>query len=409
MKKFFAFLMAMAMLLTCAAAVAESTTAVTLDVMQDYRADDPILAQYGEPAPAGQEDLPVILIKHKKHMKLNVTTQPSTVKSAKISAYSEDNKIVSVIGTTITGEKVGQTVVHLIREKEPKAELAVRVIVYMPVRKVTIKAPVKHVEPTESIQLTAQVAPGSANVQTVTWYSSNENIATVDATGKVTGVKRGAVRISAVADDGSFARGSVRIQVTRAMGVGDLIEDQFAAEPEEVQDVLPVDGSDENYYARLDEYDPTDNTVLVSIMDRITIDKEEAESLKVGSNIQIGDETVTVETLQADKFSICINEMYYLDYTDEGGELTASFMSMPLYETVVSGIMEVADDLVFVDGIDPETGTPLDEPVTRTAAEFKEMIQDLDDIGFNADNVYIRFDEDTGVLKRVERYYTPFQ
>ena len=168
-------------------------------------------------------------------------------------------------------------------------------------------------------------------------------------------------------------------------------------------------GSDENYYARLDEYDPTDNTVLVSIMDRITIDKEEAESLKVGSNIQIGDETVTVETLQADKFSICINEMYYLDYTDGGGELTASFMSMPLYETVVSGIMEVADDLVFVDGIDPETGTPLDEPVTRTAAEFKEMIQDLDDIGFNADNVYIRFDEDTGVLKRVERYYTPFQ
>lgn len=407
MKKFLAFLMAMAMLLTCAAAMAESTT-VTLDVMQDYRGDDPALTKYGEPAPAGQENLPVVLIKHKKHMKLMVTTEPKTVKSSEISAYSEDNKIVSVIGTTITGEKVCQTVVHLIREKEPKAELAVRVIVYMPVRTVKVQAPVKHVEPGESIQLKAQVAPGSANVQTVTWYSSNENIATVDETGKVTGIKRGAVRITAAAEDGSGARDSVRIQVTRPMGVGDLIEDQFAADPEEVPDVLPVDGSDEDYYALVDEYDPTDNTVMVAIRDRIMIDKEEAESLKVGSNIQIGDETVTVETLQADKYNICINDKYYLDYTD-GSQLLASFMSMPLYETVVGGVMEVADDLVFVDGIDPENGMPLDEPVTRTAAEFKEMIQDLDGYGFNMDNVKIRYNEDTGVLKRVERYYTPFQ
>lgn len=399
MRKILIFLMALAMLCVCTAVYAEQTAAVTLDVSQAYQAGDAFVEQFGVPAPEGQEKLPVILLRHKKHMKMQIRTLPETVKSAKITAYSEDSKIVSVIGTTLTGEKTGQTVVHLIREKEPAAEQLVRVIVFQPVRKITIKAPVKHVEPGMTISLSAKVVPEKANVQTVTWLSSDESIATVDANGTVTGVKRGAVRITALADDGSGIRDSVRIQVTRPMGVGDLIEDE--------PDPMPENDAGMKYTARLSEFDPTDNTVLVDITERIMIPREIAESLKVGSTIQIGTDKVTVDTLHMEKDTICINDVYYLDAT-EGSEMAVSDMSMPLYEVAESWTMEIPDTLVFVDGINAENGQPLDKPVEHTAAELKAMLQQIDGVDFSTDNVYVMFNEE-GDLIRVERFYTPYQ
>jgi uncharacterized protein YjdB len=43
-------------------------------------------------------------------------------------------------------------------------------------------------EPEDETQLTATVAPTDATIQTVTWASDDEEVATVDATGLVTAV-----------------------------------------------------------------------------------------------------------------------------------------------------------------------------------------------------------------------------
>jgi len=402
MKKLLASLMVLVMLCVYAAAFAEST-AVTLDIMQAYPANDEFLTQFGEPAPEGQENLPVLLLKHKKHKKLQVTTLPATLKSSKLSAYSENDTVVSIKGTTLTGEKVGQTVVHVMRTNEPKAEQLVRVIVYKPASKIKIKASANHVEPGMSINLSAKVIPESANVQTVTWYSSDPSIATVDENGTVTGVKRGAVRITALADDGTGIKASVRIQVTRAMGVGDLIEEEPEVVETEDEDITQT-----QFNARLSDYDPTDNSVLVDILFRVTFLRTEAEAFKVGDTIQLSDEKVTIETIHADKDCICLNDLYYLDATEEGDYLAASYMSMPLYEVIESWTMEIPDGIKFIDNIDPENGQMLDAPVERTAADLRKMLQDIEGASFNADNVYITFDAE-GNLASVERFYSPFQ
>lgn len=59
------------------------------------------------------------------------------------------------------------------------------------------------VEEGANVQLAATVAPSNATNKTVTWKSEDETIATVDNTGKVTGVAAGTVNIIATTADGA--------------------------------------------------------------------------------------------------------------------------------------------------------------------------------------------------------------
>ena len=54
----------------------------------------------------------------------------------------------------------------------------------------------------DSETLTATITPENATNQKVTWKSSNEAVATVDAAGKVTAVKAGEATITVTTDDG---------------------------------------------------------------------------------------------------------------------------------------------------------------------------------------------------------------
>lgn len=67
----------------------------------------------------------------------------------------------------------------------------------------------------ETVQLTATVFPDDATNPVVEWTSSDESIATVDATGLVTLVARGSAKIKASATDGSGVYGECDIRVSR--------------------------------------------------------------------------------------------------------------------------------------------------------------------------------------------------
>ena len=67
--------------------------------------------------------------------------------------------------------------------------------------------------------LSATVAPDNATDKTVTWSSSNESIATVDASGNITAKAAGDVIITATANDGSGKSASVTITVEDDSGV----------------------------------------------------------------------------------------------------------------------------------------------------------------------------------------------
>ena len=54
----------------------------------------------------------------------------------------------------------------------------------------------------ESIVLAATVTPDNADNKSVSWSSSSDAVATVDASGKVTGIKAGSATITATTEDG---------------------------------------------------------------------------------------------------------------------------------------------------------------------------------------------------------------
>ena len=71
-------------------------------------------------------------------------------------------------------------------------------------------------------QLTATVLPADAAKKEVTWSTGDETKATVDATGKVTGVAKGTAVITATAADGSGVAGTVTLTVNElAIALGD--------------------------------------------------------------------------------------------------------------------------------------------------------------------------------------------
>lgn len=56
----------------------------------------------------------------------------------------------------------------------------------------------------ETFTLSTKISPKKATIQTVKWYSENEDIATVDANGVVTAVSQGDVIVYALSDDGYY-------------------------------------------------------------------------------------------------------------------------------------------------------------------------------------------------------------
>ena len=101
---------------------------------------------------------------------------------------------------------------------------------------------------TKDIQLHAAVNPEDATMQTVTWSSSNEAVATVDTTGKVTAVAKGSAVITAAATDDPSKTASCTINV---LDVADTLANAKAA----------LDG-----YAKPDNYRAAQQQALASIL-----------------------------------------------------------------------------------------------------------------------------------------------
>ncbi|MBR4885855.1 MAG: Ig-like domain-containing protein [Muribaculaceae bacterium] len=70
---------------------------------------------------------------------------------------------------------------------------------------------------TETLTLVATVLPENATDKSVTWKSSNEAVATVDANGKVTAVAVGEATITATTADGSNLSASCKVTVTSTL------------------------------------------------------------------------------------------------------------------------------------------------------------------------------------------------
>lgn len=112
---------------------------------------------------------------------------------------SSDSTIASVDGGKVTGIQEGVATIKAITESGEASCIVTVQNAYFPVLKIQNK--VSTLFPNSEYAITAKLSMGEETVETtITWQSSDESVATVDAEGVVTGKNKGVAEISASAE-----------------------------------------------------------------------------------------------------------------------------------------------------------------------------------------------------------------
>jgi len=138
-----------------------------------------------------------------KTLALTATVAPANAANKAV-AWSSSNAAVAKVSAAgvVTGVKAGTAVITVITT-EGKFTATCRVTVGPPVAGVTLNRATAPLHTGKALTLTATVAPANAAHKAVTWSSDNTAVATVSATGVVTGVKAGSAVITVRTADGA--------------------------------------------------------------------------------------------------------------------------------------------------------------------------------------------------------------
>ena len=143
---------------------------------------------------------------------LTATVAPADATNKKVTWKSSDAAVASVDANgKVTGVKAGEATITVTTEDGGKTATCKVTVKPKLVSEITLAALAIYVG--ESKAVTATVKPDDATNKALTWTSSDETVATVDATGKVTGKKIGTATITATAQDGSGVSGSCTVTV----------------------------------------------------------------------------------------------------------------------------------------------------------------------------------------------------
>lgn len=148
-----------------------------------------------------------------------------------------------------------------------------------------------------SVQLVASIIPDNASNKALNWESANPNIASVDATGKVTAISQGVTTITVKTTDGSNIAATCEINVIRLATSISLNFQRLSAEVgskyQLIATVLPEDATNKDVvWSSSDEKVATvDKNGLVSVISKgicaITAATVDGSNLKAECEIQI--------------------------------------------------------------------------------------------------------------------------
>lgn len=149
-----------------------------------------------------------------RYKTLKATVLPGNTSDKSVVWASSDESIATVNKQgRVTGVAPGVCVITCAAKDFSEVYAAATVTVCQPVTKVTFADEQVSFNVGDTCQLFWQTSPGNATNTAVSFQSSNTKIATVDANGVVTGLKRGECTITVTAQDGSKKRDTVKISV----------------------------------------------------------------------------------------------------------------------------------------------------------------------------------------------------
>ena len=137
---------------------------------------------------------------------LTATVNPSNASNKNVYWISSDQSVATVDNTgKVSAVKAGSATITVTTEdggKTATCKVTVKEKIY-PVTGVTLDRTSVELTEGDATVLTATVNPSNASNKNVYWTSSDQSVATVDNTGKVTAVKRGTALITVTTEDGN--------------------------------------------------------------------------------------------------------------------------------------------------------------------------------------------------------------
>lgn len=149
-----------------------------------------------------------------EQVELKATLTPDNCTSSYKTWASSDAKVATVdVWGRVVGLTPGETTVTVTTASGKCTAVCKVIVKEIPATGVTLNNTTATVYIGEFVNLTATVTPENASDKTVTWTSSNTEIATVGEDGKVTGVEIGKVTITATTKNGISASCEVTVNV----------------------------------------------------------------------------------------------------------------------------------------------------------------------------------------------------
>ena len=177
-----------------------------------------------------------------------VTPVPQEAEIASVTYTSSNETCASVSDEGVITAKKNGTVIITVKatDKEGKsAEQEIELRVGTHVTDVILSAQTLTMKQGEKTQLTAQVVPETANVQTVTYTVEDDKIATVSASGIVTAIAEGKTDITVTTDDGGKTK-KCAVTVEKAGNVKTVAtQEELTSALQETADTLEI-ATDEN-------------------------------------------------------------------------------------------------------------------------------------------------------------------
>ncbi|NLI21526.1 MAG: Ig domain-containing protein [Clostridiales bacterium] len=230
-----------------------------------------VLAAVSLPAGALAEDTTVtfavesVTVAVGKTVAVRPTVKPYAANKKGVSYASSDEAVATVDSKgKVTGVAVGTCQVIATSKYDNAVSASIPVTVVVPVTKLTVGADSDTVFVNGTLQLDVGYTPADATLQSATFASSRDTVATVSPDGLITGIARGTAKITVTSADGK-AKAVFAVTVAQAPESVDITpETAQAAAGRKVQlkaTVLPSDTNDKSVtWSSADESVATVNT-----------------------------------------------------------------------------------------------------------------------------------------------------
>lgn len=149
-----------------------------------------------------------------KTKRLTATVLPSNTNDKSVTWTSSDESVATVTANgTVKPVGPGTCTITCASEDLPQVYATASVEVHQLVTRVAFQEKSLSFDVNTTCQTYWEIEPASATDKSVTFTSSNEDIATVDANGLVTGHKRGSCTITVKTADGSNRKATIKINI----------------------------------------------------------------------------------------------------------------------------------------------------------------------------------------------------